>query len=210
MSTTSDRFGKPDWPRFFKYVEKREDGCWWWTGARRGNGRNEYGAFWANGTQRAHIVSYVWTYGEPNADLHHTCENELCVNPEHLTPAASGQPRHRNVIAGFCAHGHEFTPENTYINPRGERQCKTCMKDAQNRYIEANRDRINAKKREKRDRIVHEPRPCEICGKEFTPQRVGPTRGRFCPEPPKSDAVAHAAWRDCMNERQRRNRQGLL
>ena len=104
------RFGTPDWPRFFKYVEKR-DGCWIWIGGRRGNGRNEYGAFWVNGAQRAHIVSYVWTYGEPNADLHHTCPNALCVNPDHVTPAASGQPRHRNANPSLCARGHEFTPE---------------------------------------------------------------------------------------------------
>jgi group I intron endonuclease len=25
-----------------------------------------------------------------------------------------------------CPHGHEYTPDNTYISPRGERRCKQC------------------------------------------------------------------------------------
>ena len=29
-----------------------------------------------------------------------------------------------------CKRDHEFTPENTYINPRGFRQCRQCVRDA--------------------------------------------------------------------------------
>lgn len=194
MSTHS-RFGEPDWPRFHKLTERRDDGCHQWIGARRGNGRNEYGAFWANGTQRAHIVAYVWTYGEPNCDLHHTCGNPLCVNPQHLTPASAGQPRHRNANPNLCAKGHEYTPENTYITPRGEKQCRICLRAATERHREANRDRINAKRRANRQHVVYEPRPCPICGTIFTPDR---STGRFCKE------------RACINERQRLNRLGRL
>lgn len=164
---TTNRFGKPDWPRFLKYVEKRLDGCWWWIGARRGNGRNEYGAFWANGTQRAHIVAYVWTHGEPNADLHHTCGNALCVNPEHLVPAAAGQPRHRHPIQYLCAKGHEFDG----VNSRGERTCSICASEASRRYNEANRDAILAKRRATREHVVHEPKVCLECGATFIPMR---------------------------------------
>lgn len=39
----------------------------------------------------------------------------------------------------FCKHGHEFTDENTYIDPRGFRQCKKCRKDAVRRYKNAKR-----------------------------------------------------------------------
>ena len=173
--STSNRMGTPDWPRFLKYVEKQEDGCWLWTGAIRGNGRNEYGAFWANGTQRAHIVSYVWTHGEPNADLHHTCDVSMCVNPDHVTPAAAHQPRHRNVIPGLCAQGHEFDG----INSRGEKTCSLCLNEAQKRYYEANRERINAKKRERRERVVHDVRPCQHCGAPYQPIR---STSRYCPE----------------------------
>jgi hypothetical protein len=206
----STRFGKPDWPRFLKYVEKQADGCWLWVGAIRGNGRNEYGAFWCNGTQRAHIVSYVWTYGEPNADLHHICGNSLCANPEHLTPAAAGQPRHRNVIPGLCAKGHPFDG----VNSRGERTCSVCLNENSRRHYERNREKVNAAKRQRRrargEIKVYEPRPCEVCGTMFTPKRVGPTRGRLCHEPDPADEMAHRKWRDCMNRRQKRSRDARL
>lgn len=29
-----------------------------------------------------------------------------------------------------CKHGHEFTPENTYIKPNGYRNCRKCRADA--------------------------------------------------------------------------------
>lgn len=34
----------------------------------------------------------------------------------------------RGKYATHCVHGHEFTPENTYVNPaRGTRVCRTCQ-----------------------------------------------------------------------------------
>ena len=27
-----------------------------------------------------------------------------------------------------CTHGHEYTVENTYFKPSGERQCRTCIR----------------------------------------------------------------------------------
>lgn len=26
-----------------------------------------------------------------------------------------------------CKHGHEYTPENTYVNPKGYRECRACI-----------------------------------------------------------------------------------
>lgn len=31
-------------------------------------------------------------------------------------------------IARFCKHGHKFTPENTYIHPRGYQACRECQR----------------------------------------------------------------------------------
>ena len=36
----------------------------------------------------------------------------------------------------YCKHGHNFTEENTYIDTRGFRQCRTCMKEANRRHRE--------------------------------------------------------------------------
>ena len=33
---------------------------------------------------------------------------------------------HRNISKTHCLRGHEFTPANTYIRPRGERMCRAC------------------------------------------------------------------------------------
>lgn len=193
---TINRMGAPDWPRFHKYVEKQDDGCWLWVGAIRGNGRNEYGAFWAQGTHRAHIVAYVWKYGEPDADLHHTCRNSLCVNPDHVTPAVAGTPHHRNPDSSFCTHGHEFTPENTYVDPKnGWRQCRACKRETTARLVAADRDAHNARRRSRREHITYDPRPCRLCGTVYQPKR---SDSRFCNE------------RACINERQRINRNGRL
>lgn len=28
-----------------------------------------------------------------------------------------------------CRHGHEYTPENTYLDPRGFRRCRACRSE---------------------------------------------------------------------------------
>lgn len=41
-------------------------------------------------------------------------------------------PRNR-MADTHCRRGHEWTPENTYIDPRGYRQCRTCRGRVGNR-----------------------------------------------------------------------------
>lgn len=63
------------------------------------------------------------------------------MNPSHLeavtpqenvargyAPNVAGQVRRDSCAARtHCKHGHELTPENTYITPKeGWRQCKSC------------------------------------------------------------------------------------
>jgi hypothetical protein len=33
-----------------------------------------------------------------------------------------------------CFRGHELTPKNTYVDPSGERSCRTCNKTRKDRY----------------------------------------------------------------------------
>lgn len=35
-----------------------------------------------------------------------------------------------------CKRGHEFTPENTYLTPKGSRSCRQCGREAQKRHKE--------------------------------------------------------------------------
>lgn len=74
--------------RFWSKVEKG-DGCWLWVGGRA----DGYGVFCHSGTRApAHHMAWLLTHGAlPGERLIHTCENNLCVRPDHLyrsTPEA--------------------------------------------------------------------------------------------------------------------------
>ena len=47
-----------------------------------------------------------------------------------------------------CNNGHEFTPENTYIDAKGARICRTCNRDYQREYQKEWRKRNPEKHRE--------------------------------------------------------------
>ena len=74
--------------RFWSKVDK-SDGCWQWMGARfqRSSGALSYGMFWLDGKVRpAHRVAWQLVRGLiPDGVLVlHTCDNQGCVNPDHL------------------------------------------------------------------------------------------------------------------------------
>lgn len=65
-----------------------------------------------------------------------TCLHRRCLNPDHLRAvkakvnvlAGKGHAA-RNAVADHCIHDHAFTPENTYYDEDGHRQCKRCQID---------------------------------------------------------------------------------
>ena len=77
--------------RFEEKILKPEENfsksdCWVWCAGKRGN--NGYGGFRVNkdSVRLAHNVSYELYVGPipPGMKILHTCDNPLCVNPNHL------------------------------------------------------------------------------------------------------------------------------
>jgi hypothetical protein len=128
-----------------KFIPEPNSGCWLWIGAIDGMG---YGRF-KIGTRLhgAHRVSYELYVGKipDGMDVdHRRCNNPLCVNPEHLQPAAH---RH-NVMRGrgacalnarkmHCINGHELPP----FVPGKQRICRPCRRSYIREYM---RDRRRA------------------------------------------------------------------
>jgi hypothetical protein len=116
-----------------------ENECWPWQGTVLANG---YGQFYFAGKRfLAHRVAYeLWVGPIPDGfELDHVrawgCVRTDCVNPSHLEPVTPAENLRRsnawsavNARKTHCIHGHEFTPENTYLFPSGGRGCRTCRR----------------------------------------------------------------------------------
>lgn len=117
---------------FKSFIKLAKSGCWEWQGGN--NGR--YGLFSYGGRQTyAHRASYLLFTGRLDSalEIDHTCNNPICVNPAHLEQVSRSENeirKHlRNRGGNFCARGHEFTAENTYLYPGGAgRRCHECRR----------------------------------------------------------------------------------
>src|SRR5438093_6110313 len=63
------------------------------------------------------------------------CLNKHCWNPDHLYVGDCKENTFDAIIAGnrnqpkyksHCIHGHEYTEENTYIDKKNVKRCRTC------------------------------------------------------------------------------------
>lgn len=110
--------------------------CWIW---QRGKDQNGYGRIRTYGRQMlAHRVIYERHKGLiPNGlELDHLCHIPSCVNSDHVEPvthqvnvARGRSPAALACRENRCKRGHEFTFENTYIQPKsGHRCCRACLR----------------------------------------------------------------------------------
>jgi hypothetical protein len=108
-------------------------GCWLYNGTiKNGYGRIENNGF----GYRVHRVSAVLYLGyvidDETFEISHKpeCPNKNCWNPAHLYIAMHTENMtDKTRVRTHCKNGHEFTPENTYLNSRDNgRMCKICTK----------------------------------------------------------------------------------
>jgi hypothetical protein len=111
------------------------NGCLEWTGNL---GRGGYGSIKVQGkTLSTHRFAWTLVNG-PIPDglqvLHH-CDNPPCCDTEKCLflgddfdnmadKIAKGRDYWLNVT--HCPQGHPYDEANTYVTPRGHRQCRTC------------------------------------------------------------------------------------
>lgn len=129
--------------RFMAKVEKQSNGCWMWTAVRDKGG---YGLFKVSQPRRqvrAHRWAYEHWVGPIPTGLHmdhFACDTPSCVNPNHVRPVTIRENNLRsNCLAAIgaakthCPQRHPYDGGNTYLNPQGSRECRTCKREGMRR-----------------------------------------------------------------------------
>lgn len=126
--TPEDRF-------WLKTIIRGEDECWYWIGAVSKKAGKQYGKLFIGREHGRTVTVYAHRFSDelhhgpipPGVEVDHTCNNGLCVNPNHfqrVTPLRNKQLQGSRQT--HCCHGHEYTFLNTYVDGKGHRRCRTC------------------------------------------------------------------------------------
>ncbi len=79
--------------RFWRRVDKRQDGCWIWTGALTDSGHGRYD--FDGEVVRVHRLTWVLARQSDLSDdlviRHFMCDNRPCCNPSHLVGGSQGE-----------------------------------------------------------------------------------------------------------------------
>jgi len=128
--------------RFLRHVDMRGSSeCWPWKATTSGG----YGLFVLNASKlrrkqtTAHRCAYILFVEEitEEFDIHHRCENKLCVNPshlqkvttvEHVTELTPTSITYLNKRKTYCKNGHPFDERNTRFRIRNGRRVRECRK----------------------------------------------------------------------------------
>lgn len=136
-------------------IEVIPSGCWEWSGYinHAGYGLAAVGSLPSTAPGKltpTHRLVYETLVGPipAGAQLDHECHDpevcapgpecphRRCVNPAHLSAVTnrenslrSGSPSALNAVKTHCPLGHEYDEANTYVNPKGERNCRQCARD---------------------------------------------------------------------------------
>lgn len=135
--------------RFWSKVDcGTEDECWEWKSWKHPNG---YGKIIINNKQNyAHRIAYELevTQIPKHHEIHHKCENTICVNPYHLQLVTQKEHMYltpNNIFfkesqQTHCKRGHEFTAKNTGYH-QNSRYCRICDLVARKRWYERKKNK---------------------------------------------------------------------
>lgn len=115
--------------------------CWLWTASLSHAG---YGRFCP--LPSGYVPAHRWAYEQENGPLpeglecDHLCRTPSCIRPSHIEAVTHrenllrGQTvAARSAQATHCPQGHPYDEANTYVCPRGKRQCRQCRREANRR-----------------------------------------------------------------------------
>lgn len=132
------------------HIVDPETGCWVWQRKTHKGGYGPYRRYFFKANGFLPVRPLV---------IDHICGNRACVNPDHMR-AVSHQlntlrgdaPTAENFRKTHCPRGHEYSDDNTYVDPHGWRMCRTCerVKHRELRARPRRREYCKAKEAERR------------------------------------------------------------
>lgn len=152
-----------DMRRFWaKVALPNENGCLLWTAATNHMGYGAFGYGSRDGRTApvvsAHRFAYTALVGEIPGGLvlDHLCRVPACVAPDHLEAVTNAENIRRgngglfHALKTHCPRGHAYDDVNTYLNPRGSRECRKCQRASADAWRSTHRDVVNAAQNRRR------------------------------------------------------------
>ena len=94
----------------------------------------------------AHVLAWRYCGGPKSTrkfNLHHLCNNKLCVNPAHMAMLSSAGhgAMHTVDFIMHCKAGHTMNKENTHVGPTNDRLvCLVCDRERKQRQRNARKN----------------------------------------------------------------------